>query len=160
MAGSEKTGWTAAKAELFQDRTCFLTPLPEAAPESLDLLARFWSALGARVTTTTPDRHDEIVAAVSHLPHLLAAALGVTLSEGPADWRPFAGNGLRDSTRIAAGDPDLWLAILQANREEVLRALRRHQDTLQSLHALLANGDWPTLHANLKRAKLWRDGLV
>jgi prephenate dehydrogenase len=160
MAGSEKTGWRVASADLFRNRTCFVTPLPGTPEPLIDRLTAFWDKLGARVTTCSPDEHDEIVAAVSHLPHLASAALAALLHPKPPAWRGFCGNGLRDTTRIAAGDPDLWVAILESNREEVLRALRSYQDLLEEFHAALANKDPHTLKSLLRRAKTFRDDLA
>jgi prephenate dehydrogenase len=159
MAGSEKTGWRAASASLFEDRTCFLTPLPDADARLLDTLARFWAALGARITTTTPDAHDEIVARVSHLPHLAAVTVAATVAAHRPEWVEFAGNGFRDTTRIAAGDPALWRSILEDNRDEVLRALRAFQAQLDLLHAALANEDRLALTRILADAKQLRDRL-
>jgi prephenate dehydrogenase len=120
---------------------------------------RFWRTLGCEVVTMHPDRHDEIVAHVSHLPHLAAACLCALLAGKNPDWRNLAGPGLRDTTRIASGDPKLWRGILDANRDEVLRALRSYQDELQALHAALANRNDLELLAILERGKAWRDKL-
>jgi len=159
MAGSEKTGHEAGAAELFQGRVCFVTPLAASPAEATERLVRFWRSLGCEVVTMDPDRHDEIVAHVSHLPHLAAACLCALLSGKNSDWRNLAGPGLRDTTRVASGDPKLWRGILDANRDEVLRALRTYQDELQALHAALANRNDLELIAILERAKAWRDKL-
>jgi cyclohexadieny/prephenate dehydrogenase len=159
MAGSEKTGHEAGCAELFHDRACFVTPLGDTPAAAVDALVRFWHALGCEVVTMHPDRHDEIVAHVSHLPHLAAVCLCALLSGKNSDWRNLAGPGLRDTTRIASGDPQLWRGILDANRDEVLRALRTYQDELQALHAALANRNDLELLAILERSKVWRDKL-
>ena len=159
MAGSEKTGHAAGTAALFKGRACFVTPLDAAPPSAVETLVRFWAALGCEVTTMHPDRHDEIVAHVSHLPHVAAACLCSLLSGKSTDWRNLAGPGLRDTTRVASGDPGLWRGILNANRDEVLRALRSYQDELQALHAALANRNDLELLAILERSKSWRDKL-
>ena len=159
MAGSEKCGHEAGCAELFQGRACFVTPLDNTPAAAVEGLVRFWHALGCEVVTMHPDRHDEIVAHVSHLPHLLAASLCALLAGKHADWRNLAGPGLRDTTRVASGDPKLWRGILDANRDEVLRALRSYQDELQALHAALANRNDLELLAILERGKAWRDKL-
>ncbi len=159
MAGSEKTGHEAGCAELFQGRACFVTPCDDAPQGPAETLVRFWAALGCEVVTMHPDRHDEIVAHVSHLPHLAAACLCSLLSGKSPDWRNLAGPGLRDTTRVAGGDPKLWRGILNENREEVLRALRCYQDELQALHAALANRNDLELLAILERGKVWRDKL-
>lgn len=158
MAGSEKTGWENGRAELFEQRTAFVTPLPQAPEAAVTLVVKFWSDLGAEVVTATPDEHDEIVAHISHLPQAVATSLGTFLAGKGNRWRNLAGNGLRDTTRIAASDSTMWLEIYQQNRDEVLRALGAMQDELQAFSAALANRDWPEVRARLERAKAWRDG--
>ncbi len=159
MAGSEKCGHEAGCAELFQGRSCFVTPFDHTPSAAVETLVRFWRALGCEVVTMHPDRHDEIVAHVSHLPHLAAACMCALLAGKPNDWRNLAGPGLRDTTRVASGDPKLWRGILHENRDEVLRALRAYQDELQALHAALANRNDLELLAILERGKAWRDKL-
>ena len=133
MAGSEKTGWEHASAGLFERRTCFVTPLAESHPPAVAAVVQFWSELGGEPVTLSPDRHDEIVAHISHLPQVLASSLCAFLASKDPAWRHHGGGGLRDTTRIAASDPALWRTILEQNRDEVLRALRQYQDELQSL---------------------------
>lgn len=157
MAGSEKTGWEHASENLFDRRVCFVTPLPETDAAAAETVVKFWRDLGAESVTLAPDAHDEIVAHISHLPQVLASALGAFLAGKDPAWRNFAGGGLRDTTRIAASDPRIWRAILEQNRDEVLRALRQFQDELQSLQAAIANRDWLEVTARLERAKAWRD---
>ncbi len=157
MAGSEKTGWEHASAGLFSLRTCFVTPLPGTDTAATEAVVKFWHALGAEPVTVSPDAHDEIVAHISHLPQVLASVLGGFLAAKNPAWRNYAGGGLRDTTRIAASDPQIWRPILEQNREEILRALRQFQDELQVMQAALANRDWPEVTARLERAKNWRD---
>lgn len=157
MAGSEKTGMENSSANLFQGRPCFITPL-ESTPESaIQKTTSFWSELGLAVTTTSPETHDEIVAHISHLPHLLASTLCGLLSEKDPNWKNLSGAGLSDSTRIASGDPSLWKEILFQNKDEMLRALRAFQDKLDEVHSLLANNDPLALTAMLERGKHYRD---
>jgi len=158
MAGSEKTGWEHATETLFERRTCFVTPRPETDPGALDSVARFWRGLGAEVTTVDPDAHDEIVAHISHLPQVVAANLCHFLAGKNPAWRDFAGGGLRDTTRIGAGDPTMWTGILQQNRDEILRALREFQDELHAFQIALANRDFAEIRARLERGKAYRDG--
>ncbi len=157
MAGSEKTGWEHGSAELFRHRTCFVTPLEASNPAAVATVVRFWKDLGAEPVTVSPDEHDEIVAHISHLPQVLASSLCAFLDRKPPAWRNHAGGGLRDTTRIAASDPQLWRTILEQNRDEVLRALRQYQDELQSLHAAISNRDWLEVVARLERGKAYRD---
>jgi prephenate dehydrogenase len=158
MAGSEKTGWENGQAELFVGRTTFVTPLTGTPEAAVIRVVRFWQDLGAAVHTTNPDAHDEIVAHLSHLPQALATTLGSFLAGKPGAWRGLAGNGLRDTTRIAASDATIWLEIFQQNRDEVLRAVKGLQDELQGFSAALANRDWPEIRRRLEVGKHWRDG--
>ena len=157
MAGSEKTGWEHANAGLFERRTCFVTPLEKTAVAATEAVVHFWHELGAEVVTIDPDRHDEIVAHISHLPQVLASTLCAFLATKDPAWRNHAGGGLRDTTRIAASDPQLWRSILEQNRDELLRALRPYQDELQAFHAALANRDYVDLAARLERGHAYRE---
>jgi prephenate dehydrogenase len=159
MAGSEQTGMAHARAELLEGAACIVTPL-EATPEApVSQLKDFWKALGMQVARMSPEEHDEAVAHISHLPHLLAAALCSFLADKNADWKALAGGGLRDTTRIAAGDPSLWRAILEGNREEVVRAINCLEGELQQIKAALINEDTAALNQHLERGKHYRDQL-
>ncbi len=157
MAGSEKTGWEHASPDLFLHRTCFVTPLADSSESASASLVQFWRDLGGEPVTVSPDQHDEIVAHISHLPQVLASALCALLARKNPAWRNHAGGGLRDTTRIAASDPQLWRTILEQNRDELLRALQQYQDELHSLHAAIANRDWLEVVARLERGKAYRD---
>ena len=158
MAGGEKTGWEHGSPALFEKRTVFVTPLPETDPKALERVARFWADLGGEVSTLHPDRHDEIVAHISHLPQAIATSLGTFLGSKDPAWRNLAGNGLRDTTRIAGSDATMWVEIFQQNRDEVLRALRAYEEELHRFQAAVANRDWLEVRARLERGKAWRDG--
>ncbi len=157
MAGSEKNGWEHGRADLFARRVTFVTPLEETDRDALQRIAAFWTALESDVVTVAPDAHDEIVAHISHLPQVLASTLCAALGKRDARWRNFSGGGLRDTTRIAGGDPKLWKTILEQNRDEVLRALRHYQDELHGMERALANRDWFEVQAILERGKTYRD---
>jgi cyclohexadieny/prephenate dehydrogenase len=159
MAGSEKTGLEHAKANLFEGRTCFVTPLQGDPADRVEKLVRFWRTLGAEPVTETPEDHDEIVANISHLPHLLASALCVYLKKQHTTWQHYAGNGLRDTTRIAAGDPALWKSIVQENQEEIMRSLDGYIHQLEDLRTDLRNGAFPAIQNFLKQGKRFRDAL-
>jgi len=159
MAGSEKTGLEHADAELFRGRVCFVTPLTDTPESTTKTALEFWQALGMDVKTTTPEEHDEIVAHVSHLPHLLASTLCSFLAGDRENWRNYAGQGLADTTRIAAGDPGLWKEIVRTNREEILRSLQGFGQELQRLERALYNGDDFELKSLLERGKDYRDRL-
>jgi prephenate dehydrogenase len=159
MAGSEKTGWEHSRADLFQGRACFVTPLPATPAAAVEKVASFWRALGCRVTAVPPAEHDRIVAHISHLPQLAASALCAALAGRDPGWREFAGGGLRDTTRIAGSDPELWRTILAQNRPEVLAALDTYLGELQGLRAALAGGDLAAVTAVLERGRAYRAGV-
>ena len=157
MAGSEKTGWEHASPTLFDRRTCFVTQNDASDASGVETLIRFWSDMGAEVATVDPDVHDEIVAHISHLPQVLASSLCSYLSTKNGSWLNLAGNGLRDTTRIAASDPKIWRSIIEQNRDEILRALREFQDELHAFQSSLANKDYIDVVARLERGKAYRD---
>lgn len=160
MAGSEKTGWEHSRADLFQGRACFVTPGPDTPPAAVETVAAFWRALGCRVATVSPTEHDRIVAHISHLPQLAASALCAALAGRDPGWREFAGGGLRDTTRIAGSDPELWRTILAQNRTEVLAALDLYLGELQGIRAALAGDDLKTVTRTLERGRAYRAGVA
>jgi prephenate dehydrogenase len=157
MAGSEKTGWEHSTEKLFEGRTCFVTPLDTTPPAAAAAVVEFWHALGAEPVTVAPDAHDEIVAHISHLPQVLATSLCSFLAKKNTAWRNHAGGGLRDTTRIAGSDPQIWRAIFEQNRDEVLRALSQFEDELHGLRMALSNRDYVEVAARLERGKAYRD---
>lgn len=120
LAGSEKSGFEHADANLFEGRVCVVTPTEATPPEASQFVASFWEALGMSVHCMSPQEHDRVLARTSHLPHLAAAALALQLEP---DAVPFAATGFHDTTRVASGDPSLWSAILIANRAELSGAI-------------------------------------
>jgi len=159
MAGSEQTGMAHARGDLFEAAACIVTPLADSPTETVRAISVFWEALGMRVTHASPERHDEIVAHISHLPHLLSSALCSFLAHKDPSWQTLAGSGLRDTTRIAAGDPGLWREILESNRTEVLRAISGLEDEFHHIKSALANADSLRLSQHLQRGKTYRDSL-
>ncbi|MEO0509714.1 MAG: prephenate dehydrogenase/arogenate dehydrogenase family protein [Verrucomicrobiota bacterium] len=159
MAGSEQNGMTHAKGDLFENAACILTPLEGTPHIPAETISQFWKELGMLVSRTSPEKHDEIVAHISHLPHVLAAALCSYLSGQRDEWRSLAGGGLRDTTRIASGDPGLWRQILVSNREEVVRAINGLENELHSFKSSLLNDDANALQQKLERGKSYRDQL-
>ena len=160
MAGSEQTGLANAKPDLFQNAACILTPEASAPAPQIDQLTEFWEALGMCVATTTPEQHDEIVAHISHLPHLLASVLCGYLSGKDGDWKALSGPGLRDCTRVASGDPDLWLQILEQNRDEVLTAINGLEKQLQHFKQALSEKNADAVKDLLQQGKTYRDQLT
>lgn len=158
MAGGEKTGWEHGTAVLFESRVCFVTPAADTPPAALKVLEDFWRALGATVVVAAPEKHDEIVAHVSHLPQAVATSLACALAGKDGQWRHLAGNGLRDTTRIAASDASMWVEIFQHNRDAVLHALARQEEELSAFRRALELSDWAEIRARLECGKAWRDG--
>lgn len=158
MAGGAHTGWEHASADLFENRVTFVTPDTQTPPEQLQALETFWRALGSTVVTKTPAEHDEIVANISHLPQAVATCLANTLAARDGQWRHLAGNGLRDTTRIAASDATMWIEIFQHNRDAILHALARQETELADFRRALEQSDWAEIRTRLERGKQWRDG--
>ncbi|MFU8848860.1 MAG: prephenate dehydrogenase [Opitutales bacterium] len=159
MAGSEQTGMAHARGDLFEAAACIVTPLEGAPTEKVRQISLFWESLGMLVTHASPEHHDEIVAHISHLPHLLSSALCSFLAQRDPIWKGLAGRGLRDTTRIAAGDPGLWRQILESNREEVIRAISGFEEELQQFKAALLNENPTSLQQMLTRGKDFRETL-
>jgi len=156
IAGSEKGGPNSAQANLFEGRVAVLTPTRNTRAEDFDLLEEFWQGLGSVVLQMSPEEHDRALAVTSHLPHMAAAALAVTVSE---PCFRLAGSGLLDATRLAAGDPGLWQQILLMNRGNVLTALEQFGGNLSALHAAIRDGNEAELKRFLTTAKKNRDAL-
>lgn len=158
IAGSDESGAAAATASLYRDRELILTPLPENSPEVVARVRTAWQACGARVTEMCAAEHDAVLAAVSHLPHLVSYALVHELA-GRADAPQLfahAGSGLRDITRLAASHPEMWRDICVANRQALLGELRRYQDALAQLGAALEQTDGAELERIFTAARAAR----
>jgi cyclohexadieny/prephenate dehydrogenase len=156
LAGSEKRGPEFADANLFQNRWTVLTPTQRTNPQALARMQGFWTGLGCRVKQMTPDDHDRALALTSHVPHLVAAVLAGAL---PAELFDLAATGFRDTTRIAAGDPALWTAIFQHNRDAMLASLSAVSVRLGGYRAALEQNDWARIDQLLAEAKRVRDAL-
>jgi len=154
IAGNERSGAEAGDPSLFVGRQVILTPLPETSASAVALVADFWTACGARVARLDPARHDHVMAAVSHLPHLLASALVAELAsrQDSAEYLGNAGSGFRDFTRIAAAPPEMWRDIALANRDALLKELTAYRTALDALALSIEHGDSATLHRMLTRA--------
>ncbi|MCC5886647.1 MAG: prephenate dehydrogenase/arogenate dehydrogenase family protein [Gammaproteobacteria bacterium] len=162
IAGSERSGVGAARADLFRDHRVILTPVAETAPAARQRVAELWQGLGAEVVDMAVDDHDRVLAMTSHLPHLLAFALVDTLGRVPeheAVFR-FAAGGFRDFTRIASSDPVMWSDIFTANAAAVGQVLDRLDAELAELRGLLEAGDRDGLRTIFARAKALRDAHV
>jgi cyclohexadieny/prephenate dehydrogenase len=162
MAGSEQTGLEAAREDLFEGAVCIVTPDQRTAPAAVKQATALWEAVGGQVRVLAPDEHDEIVATISHLPHLLAAVLVNTVNDTCPAAFDFCGPGFRDTTRIAAGPPQMWTEILGENRAAVGNALDALIEKLRAASKVLASGsserDQP-MNQLLTQAKAQRDRL-
>lgn len=160
IAGNERSGAEAGDASLYVGRQVILTPLPETSATAVARVADFWTACGARVARLDPARHDRILAAVSHLPHLLASALVAELAARPDsdEYLGNAGGGFRDFTRIAAGSPEMWRDIALANRDALLTELAAYRTALDALALSIEHGDAAALDTLLARAADARRG--
>lgn len=173
IAGAELSGAGSADAGLFHGRNVVLTPLTETSTAAANLVAELWEACGSRVFRMSAAEHDDILATISHLPHMLAFALmnhaaldrthgtDGSLSPPPsaqAHVRPrgplqFAGTGFRDMVRIAGSSPEMWRDICLANREAVIRQIDAYQEELAGLRQLLASGNGKELESAFSRAR-------
>ena len=159
MAGGEKMGVGAARADLFEQAVCILTPTAQSNAAALAQLDEFWHTLGTRVLHMTPLLHDELVARCSHLPHVLAAGLAnyVLSPAHPPEQSQLCATGFRDTTRIASGSPEMWRDIALSNREQLADALGAFIGELQQLQRDIAAGDSSALETFYQTAKQRRD---
>ncbi|CAM3196843.1 prephenate dehydrogenase/arogenate dehydrogenase family protein [Pseudomonas floridensis] len=159
IAGSEQSGVEASNAGLFRRHKVILTPLAETDVDAVALVDRLWSALGADVEHMQVERHDEVLAATSHLPHLLAFGLVDSLAKRNENLEIFryAAGGFRDFTRIAGSDPVMWHDIFLANRDAVLRTLDTFRSDLDALRDAVSAGDGHQLLSVFTRAKAARE---
>lgn len=156
LAGSHRRGAEAADGDLFVGRVVLLTPAPETPAEDTAAIGDFWSALGATVSLMPPAEHDQLLAATSHAPHAMAAAIAAATSPTAL---PFTAGGWRDTTRIAGGDPDLWADILLDNAGPLAAAMRKITAMSDQLLAAIEAGDRSRLVSLLSDAKDVRDAL-
>jgi len=159
MAGSERSGYGVARADLFRAATVILTPTDRTEPRAVKAVTEFWEAMGARVSALDAPTHDQAVAAISHLPHLVACALvdGVTRFEPAA--LELAARGFKDTTRIAASDPDVWTEIFLANRAALATSLDAFRRALAELERCVTRGSAAELRAALARIKAAREAM-
>jgi prephenate dehydrogenase len=157
IAGSHRRGPAASDARLFEGRVTVLTPSHATPQEDVEAVGAFWASLGSTVFVTTPREHDRLLAATSHAPHVMAAAVAGSLR---ANERPLTAGGWRDTTRIAAGDPGLWADILLDNAPAVSRSLARIAARMDDLIEAIEAGDRKRLVRLLTRAKESRDAVA
>jgi cyclohexadieny/prephenate dehydrogenase len=159
IAGSEKSGVTAANPNLYENHRVILTPLENTSSQHFDLVTRMWQAVGAEVLSMSVAEHDEVLGATSHLPHVIAYSLVDTLAQdikNPNIFR-YAAGGFRDFTRIASSDPVMWHDIMKANKAAILQSMDLFIDNLSRLRSSIEHEDSDYLLNVFSRAKETRD---
>jgi prephenate dehydrogenase len=159
LAGSEQAGYRVARADLFRGATVVVTPTEKTELAALKTTTGLWEALGARVTSLDPETHDRTVAAISHLPHLIACALVDGAGRVEPGALELAARGFRDTTRIAGGDPDMWTEIFLANRDALTAGIEAFRQALGDLQRVIETGRADVLRAELARIKAIREQL-
>ena len=156
LAGSEKRGVVNANPSIIKGSLCILTPTKNTDKEALEKIKRLWSELGARVVFLAPDAHDKILSFVSHLPHLVAFSL---IDIIPKEYLRLASSGLKDTTRIAASDSELWTDIFLSNQKNILKSIGFFQSNLSRIKSAIQRKDKKLLDKILKEAKSKRNNL-
>ena len=159
MAGSEKTGVAAARADLFQNAICLVTPTAQAPAPAVDAVMGFWKALGGWPMRMTPELHDDLVSRASHLPHVVAAELAnyVLSPAHPKEQALVCATGFRDTTRIAASSPEMWRDVALANRKNLGRVLGVFIEDLQEFQLALEREDVEAIEEFFTKAKQRRE---
>ncbi len=159
MAGAEKMGVAAAHADLFLNAVCVITPTQRSDQAAVRRVGQLWKSVGGRLLRLTPEAHDELVSRSSHLPHVLAATLANSVlgPRRPKQQAALCANGFRDTTRIAAGSPEMWRDIALANRENLTRALDSFMHDLKDFRRALTRGNDEAIAKCFERAKQRRD---
>jgi prephenate dehydrogenase len=155
IAGAENSGVEAALPDLFLHRRLIITPLAQTEPVALNKIQTFWESMGALVSVMSADHHDAVLAATSHLPHLLAFALVNMLGRQDEQCEIFkyAAGGFRDFTRIASSDPTMWRDICTANKDQLIPLLHQMKTELDKIEQLLANHDGQRLFETFSYAR-------
>jgi prephenate dehydrogenase len=150
LAGSEKRSIVYACPDIFKDSLCVLTPTKNTSRKARNLIKILWSKLGAKTVFLTPSKHDEILSFTSHLPHAVACSL---IDVIPKRYLKFSSTGLKDTTRIAASDSELWADILLSNQQNILKAIALLQNNFNRISRAIRNKDRERLIKILKKAK-------
>ncbi|PWV98105.1 prephenate dehydrogenase [Hoeflea marina] len=164
IAGTEQSGPEAGFAELFAGRWCILTPLPDADPDAVARLTRFWEACGSRVDQMDPEHHDMVLAIVSHLPHIIAYNIVGTADDlemvTESEVIKYSASGFRDFTRLAASDPTMWRDVCLHNKDAILEMLARFSEDLASLQRMIRWGDGDKLFELFTRTRHVRRSII
>lgn len=156
MAGSHKTGVEAARADLFHNKICVVTRTERSHPPALETVIALWRVVGMRIVQLNPAEHDRLTAFSSHLPHLIASALCHAAKSQGKEIDPVLGNGFRDTTRIAQGDPAMWVDICLENREAIRVSLLSFQQILKDLYDRIDSADEAAIRDFLEQAQRWK----
>jgi cyclohexadieny/prephenate dehydrogenase len=164
LAGTEYSGPDAGFAELFTNRWCILTPLPDTSETALEKLSEFWVACGSRLDRMDPQHHDLVLAIVSHLPHIIAYNIVGTASDleqvTKSEVIKYSASGFRDFTRLAASDPTMWRDVCLHNKDAILEMLGRFSEDLASLQRSIRWGDGEALFDLFTRTRAVRRGII
>jgi prephenate dehydrogenase len=153
IAGKESSGISAASAELFNDARCIITPDSSTDKKALKKIISLWNSIGVQTILMSPEKHDMIFAAVSHLPHVVAYALVNSIQKVDKNILHHGGRGLKDMTRIALSSTELWRDICSFNRDEILKTLREFSSSIARIITLFENSDWIGLEKEFTKAK-------
>lgn len=157
LAGSEKKGAGFARADMFRDSLCILTPAKNTRKENISRVKKLWELLGAKVEIVSSKEHDRILSFTSHLPHVAAFSLANTVAES---FLKFTSTGFRDTTRIAASDYKLWGDIFLSNRDNVLKAIELFEENIRKVKSAIAKNDRVSLDKLLRKANEKRKRLI
>ncbi len=164
IAGTEQSGPESGFAELFTNRWCIITPLPDSDPKAVERLADFWRCCGSNVDVMTPEHHDLVLAITSHLPHLIAYNIVSTAADleevTSSEVIKYSAGGFRDFTRIAASDPTMWRDVFLNNKDAVLEMLGRFSEDLSALQRAIRWGDGDTLFDVFTRSRQIRRSII
>jgi cyclohexadieny/prephenate dehydrogenase len=164
LAGTEKSGPDAGFAELFENRWCIFTPLPDTDPAALEKLSEFWRRCGANIDTMDPAHHDMTLAIVSHLPHIIAYNIVGTADDlqsvTKSEVIKYSASGFRDFTRLAASDPTMWRDVCLHNKDAILEMLARFSEDLASLQRAIRWGDGEKLFDLFTRTRAVRRSII
>ncbi len=163
VAGTEQSGSAAAFASLYRGRRCILTPTSRTAPDALEKIKRLWQAAGSEVVVMTPEKHDRVLAAISHLPHMVAYALVDAVgncSDENENILNYSAGGFRDFTRIASSDPTMWRDIALSNRTALLEVIENFEKSLAEVKQDIATGNSDGLFEFFLRSKQRRDAII
>ncbi len=161
IAGSEKTGIEAGNPDLYAGRLCIVCPVISTPPEADALVSNLWKSAGSDVVEMSPGEHDAMLASTSHLPHMIAAALARSVAGGdPSKKADYCGTGFKDTTRVASGSADMWVDIIDTNRDALVEEIDRFHDELQGLIKILRSGNGDDIRKWLEDARDDRDEIL